>query len=396
MSQKTLDKPQTAQDVIARLRDMIPALQARAADAEKAGRILDETAKDFVESGLVRLGAPQELGGFKASFRTQQDALFEVGRGCGSSSWVAAIYIMMSWLYHTLSDQAEQDIYAGGLDPLGAGVFSMNSTVEIVPGGYKLSGRWPFCTGQHHAQWMLMPAPIQRESGVEPTFMLVPRNSFLAEDDWSVCGMTATGSNTLAIQDEFVPEHRVIPLGNSLHGRPINKKYEADPYYRMPAVIYFSAVGAGTLLGIARAALDIFRERIHKRGITYSSYTKQADAPITWHQMAEATMKYDQAAFHAHRAVATMDEFAASGQEWDTLTRIRTRADAAECWGLAKQVVDIVQSAGGASQIHLTDPLQRVVRDANAMFLHSQFLLSSNRELYGRVLCGHKPDVIWF
>jgi alkylation response protein AidB-like acyl-CoA dehydrogenase len=396
MSQRTIDAPQSEHDVIARVRDMVPDLRARVPEAERAGRVLDETIADIVDSGLLRLAAPPQLGGFKSSFRAQQDVLTELARGCGGTSWVAGIYVMMANLYPTLSDQALQDVYAAGPNPMGGGVFSADSLAKAVPGGYQLSGRWPWCGGHHHANWMLLPAPVNRETGVEMLFFLVPRSGFVALDDWSVSGMSATGSATLVIEDEFVPEHRVIPMLNSLHGHPINTRYGCDSYYQMPAVVVFSAVGAGTVLGMARAALDIFLERIHTRGITYSSYTKQAGAPIAWHQMAEATMKYDRAVFHAHRAVDAMDEIARNAGKWDTLTRIRVRADAAQCWRLSEEVIDIVQSAGGASQIHLTDPLQRIVRDANAMVLHSQYLSTTCSELYGRVLCGLEPDVPYF
>jgi alkylation response protein AidB-like acyl-CoA dehydrogenase len=389
--------PKIDEQLVKRASDLVPELLQRAPEAEALGRVSDETVMALEEAGIVRIGGPIEFGGHHASFRTQQEVLAEVARGCGSSSWVAGIYVMCSWLFPTFSDKAQDDVYAAGLDPRGAGVFSANSKASPVSGGYELTGRWPFCTGQHHAQWMLVPAPIAQEGeGVEIAFFLVPRKEFGKEGDWDVAGLAATGSNTLTIDGAFVPEHRVLPLSASLSGQGINNRFKDDPYYHVPVVIYFSAVGAGTALGLGRAALDIFRDRVHKRGITYTAYGKQSEAAITHHQMAEAVMKYDEALFHGHRAADTLDSMTSTGAEWDLETRIRTRADAAECVRLCKEVVDVVQSASGASQIHRKDPLQRIVRDMHAFSVHSQFLLSSNRELYGRFLCGLEPTSPWF
>jgi hypothetical protein len=134
------------------------------------------------------------------------------------------------------------------------------------------------------------------------------------------------------------------------------------------------------------------RNRIGRRAITGSQYSRQSDAAITHLQMADVTMRLDQAQFHSDRALATTFSIAADPHV-DVATRLRVRADVAWAIRLSKEVVDTVQSASGASSIRLDDPLQRIVRDVQAISLHASYLFNTNVELYGRVLCGLDPAV---
>jgi hypothetical protein len=55
---------------------------------------------------------------------------------------------------------------------------------------------------------------------------------------------------------------------------------------------------------------------------------------------------------------------------------------------LCKEAVDLIGSASGASSLNLEVPVQRAVRDLNALNLHSFVNPAANLELYGRVLSG--------
>jgi hypothetical protein len=107
--------------------------------------------------------------------------------------------------------------------------------------------------------------------------------------------------------------------------------------------------------------------------------------------MAAASMKVDQAGFHAGRSVATVPQVAEN--PGDITLRVRCRADAAWATELCRKAVAIVRSASGAGAIRLQDPLSRISADIEALAVHSFLLHSTNAELYGRVLCGLPPEV---
>ena len=71
-------------------------------------------------------------------------------------------------------------------------------------------------------------------------------------------------------------------------------------------------------LGLAKAAMDLYMERLPKAGIGNTFYNKQAEAPITHHQVAQAQLKIDSAEMHLYRAVDKIDSYAERGQVMDT------------------------------------------------------------------------------
>src|SRR5260221_1811481 len=90
MSSRTASAPATAtltrDDLIARARDMIPALRARAAEAEALRRLPDATNAAFQASGLYRLYQPRRYGGYEMDFQLQVDFAAEIRPGCGPSA----------------------------------------------------------------------------------------------------------------------------------------------------------------------------------------------------------------------------------------------------------------------------------------------------------------------
>jgi alkylation response protein AidB-like acyl-CoA dehydrogenase len=256
-----------------------------------------------------------------------------------------------------------------------------------------LSGKWAFATGQHHAGWIIVPAINPDDPTSGPIGFLVPKSEFTVLDDWHVSGFVATGSNAVSLNETFVPEHRAVPFMSFVTGQYRESSISDDPYYRQPFVPIMCAISVGTGIGLARVALRLFEERVGKRAITYTNYTKQAEAPVTHFQLAEARMKLDQAEFHATRLTSTVDQHIETAQAWEIETRVRCRADVAWALKLAREVCEVVEQGSGASAIHYKDPLPKILRDIRAISVHSFLLHSTNAELYGRVLAGLEPGI---
>jgi hypothetical protein len=119
----------------------------------------------------------------------------------------------------------------------------------------------------------------------------------------------------------------------------------------------------GTPLGIARGGLEAFFERLPGRGITYTTYTNKSEAPITHLQAGEASLKIDSAAAHVARATALLDE-PRSGP-MTVHDRVEARARIGYATGLAREAVDLLFYASGASSIQASQPIQQFQRDSN-------------------------------
>ena len=210
-------------------------------------------------------------------------------------------------------------------------------------------------------------------------------------DDWHVSGLAGSGSNSVVAHGVQVPAHRVLPLGPLLGGSFPSRRNTADPFYGMPVLLLFCAWTAAGALGPARAALSEFGERIHQRGISYTFYERQHEAPLTHLQFAEAELKVSCAELLTAEFVALIESRVADGTPYTPEERARIRAQCGYVARLCKEAVDLIGSASGASSLRREAPVQRAVRDLNALNLHSFVNPAANLELYGRVLSGLEP-----
>jgi hypothetical protein len=99
--------------------------------------------------------------------------------------------------------------------------------------------------------------------------------------------MRGTGSNTLVATDVFVPNHRIISVPRAIEG-DYATPFKDEPLYRAAFIPLLSLILIGPQLGMARAGLETVLQQVPKRGIAYTVYTKQAEAPTTHLQLALA------------------------------------------------------------------------------------------------------------
>jgi alkylation response protein AidB-like acyl-CoA dehydrogenase len=202
--------------------------------------------------------------------------------------------------------------------------------------------------------------------------------------------MAGTGSNTVVAHDVFVPAHRCVPLPQMLEGRYPESQSSGNPYYSIPLTPVLVVNAGGMPLGTARGAIDAFRERMPGRGITYTSYTSQAEAPITHLVLGEATLKLESADAHVRRANALLDD--RLGRTLSLEERVRARAHVAYATGLAREIVDSLFFSSGATASNEGVPIQRFQRDIQTLSNHAIMHPRTTIELYGRVLCGLEPN----
>jgi len=270
-------------------------------------------------------------------------------------------------------------------------VFSPTGTAVRKDDGFVVNGRWPYNTGCHGAQWTVVVALATRDGGDPvPYCILVPSRELTILDDWYASGMAGTGSNTVVADGVFVPAHRALPLPDMVDGRYPERRSSGNPYFNYPLAQVLVVNGGGTPLGIARGALEAFFDRLPGRGIMYTTYMDKSAAPVTHLQVGEASLKIDSAASHVQRATALLDGL--HGAALTLQDRVRSRAHIGYATGLAREAVDLLFYASGASSIQSHVPMQRFQRDMQALANHAIMHSPTAVELYGRVLCGLEPN----
>ena len=384
----------TRTELVRRAREIAPILQEHANWNEQHQRLHDETIQALEQAGVFKLRAPKRYGGYEADSRTLVEVLAELGQGDGSTAWVAWVLTSNTWLVGLFPDAVQDEAFSTP-DVRVSGTLSPTGRAEHRDDGFVLNGQWHFQSGAWHSQWSVMAAlsPIP-EGGMAPVAVLIPTSELEILDDWDTSGLKGTGSVSTVAREVFVPAQRVLSVMPLLAGQPASQMNAEAPIYRSPRVPTIAAAASGTPLGLAKAAMTNFFQRLPGRGIAYTTYTKQAEAPITHMQVAEAAMKIDEAEFHAFRAAILVDSKAESGEAWTLEERARVRMDAGMTARLAKEAIDILNTASGGSSIYSSVPIQRIERDIQAANLQGMIHPNTNLELYGRIRCGLEPNTV--
>jgi alkylation response protein AidB-like acyl-CoA dehydrogenase len=384
----------TADPIVERAAALAPVLLESAPRTEEAQRVLPENVDRLAAAGIFRMCAPKKYGGLEADFGTQAEVLAHLARGCPSTSWVATILSAMSWLAATFPDAAQDEVLGDG-DARISGVFAPTGRAVPVAGGYRVSGRWGYNTGGQASRWTVVVALVGEGDAALPHCMIVKTAELERLDDWRASGMAGTGSHSIVAREIFVPAHRAQALPSMANAQYVANRHNAkQPYFNLPMASVLAVNAGGTPVGIAQGALESFRAGLPGRAITYTTYAKKIEAPITHLQVGEAALLVDSADAHVRRATAILDDL--SALPLDTLARVRCRAHIAYATGEARKAVDLCFHGSGAGAIQSHIPIQRFQRDMQALANHAVMHAPTGIELYGRVLCGLDPNTPLF
>ena len=385
-----------ARQVIDGVRQLLPALRERAQKAEDARRVPEESIAALQETGFFRMLQPARHGGLETDPVDFYTAVKLIGSACGSTGWVSTLYLDGNFLVALFPDEVQDEVFA---DP------HARCTATLVPAGraerdgsgFRVSGKWPFNTGSLHAQWVAEPAVVELEPGQpEVCFFLMRYSEVTVLDDWHVSGLRGTGSNTVVAENVHVPEQRVLRVAEAKFGNHRSAANENRALYRIPPLSYLFTSGGSTMPGLAKAALELFMDKLPGRGpIAYTGYAKRRDAPLTHFQVAEAALRIRSGEGVLIDAVETMDQRAERGTPY-------APENQAELWGMVSyatrvfgEAIETLRIASGAHGIFDSEHMQLVCRDAQALMTHAVMMPTTGIEHYGRALCGLDPMTDW-
>src|SRR5688572_896707 len=178
--------------LLERARSLVPELRKRALDTSKARRIPEETIADFWKADLFQLLRPKKSGGPEVRVDDAFAVAGELARGDGSAAWVWTVMGVHDLFVSLFPEKAQQEYWAKP-QTLSASSFAPSGQAKPAPGGYTLSGKWSFCSGVDHADWMILGAVFGMLSKDPPVpdfrFCLLPKSDLKEViDDWHVMG----------------------------------------------------------------------------------------------------------------------------------------------------------------------------------------------------------------
>jgi len=389
---------QVETDLVAAATALIPVLRSRSAQTAKIAKMPDATTHDLQAAGLFDLMVPKMYGGLQTSARTLMDVIIELAKGDGSVAWNVCLLAGGTWMAATLYPKSVGDIvFAPGSNSRVANSFSLrNARTRRVEGGLLIEdGLWSFNSGVHNAAWDVLVTPVMTDTGevVDRVCALVATSDLILLNDWNTTGLRGSGSMSVAINNLFVPEERLIPFSKWLKEDYGATHLRKEPLYRMPMVALMLSRLACPALGMAKAALELFLEKAPHRSIAFTPYDKQNEAVVTHLQVAEASMKIDMAELLLHRAIDALDSGAAIGRPFSVAERLRIRRDTAYANRLVWEAMDGLAGASGGSFASVENGMNQIWQDVRVASLHGGLNPSTAFELFGRVMCGMEPNV---
>ncbi|MBW2413793.1 MAG: acyl-CoA dehydrogenase family protein [Deltaproteobacteria bacterium] len=362
-------------ELVERARKLAPQIAERALECERLRRLPDETIADFRSAGLLRAFVPPEYGGFGLEVATVIDTAREIGRACGNSAWCLAICTLHNHIVSGFPDAAIEHVFGSGPGPdsVVCGVFMPGGRGVRCDGGYRLSGAWDFASTCDHADFTVLSAFLCDAPDADPKGMgslLLPRADFEIEDNWHVSGLCGTGSKRILVDDVFVREDHVL---HTEIGFAVVGDRETTARGRLSAGLPGSSIATlgltGVSIGIALGALEHFRERLvgKVRVATPKAVHEQVGAQLRY---AESAAEVDAAELVVQRDLAEMTADAQAGRKATIEQRARYRRDAAWIVQTCTRAVARIQPAAGGHAIFLDNPIQRALRDSQAMAAH--------------------------
>jgi alkylation response protein AidB-like acyl-CoA dehydrogenase len=371
-------------------------IRAASDEVERARRVPPNIAMAMKEAGVFGMAMPRVWGGPELDPLTQFRVIEALAMADGSVGWCAMIGCDGGYVTAFLDQNVARTMYPDRMVATGAAGTTTGQAIRM-PGGYRVSGRFPFVSGCHHCEWVWLGCivvengvPCVDGNGVPETRQCLLRLSQCEIlDTWHTTGLRGTGSNDIVVRDEFVEEEHSFSFQDpKLIKRP-------GPLYAFPFM--FVAKGPAPALGIARHAIDVMIGSAAGKPARRYTVGEGIEAP----KVLRDDVYVQEAVGRAETllAAARAYYFHVMGDLWETLVDGRQPSDKQlalftsaypHIVGVCVDVVQLVYKAAGGSAVYQKGPLDRCLRDVLTMNQHVVGTLRTY-EMAGRLLLGLKP-----
>ena len=271
-------------------------------------------------------------------------------------------------------------LFAGSTRPTGKAV--------TAQGGFRLSGRWSLVSGCELADYLHLislvyadGAPHMLADGQPDLRVLfIPKGSYAILDTWHAGGLRGTGSHDIVVEDVFVPvEDSFAPAPPTASNSGLAQ---------LPIIPMMIAGLGAQFLGMARAALAVAIEILRGK-VSVDPGASIHERPSVLAGIATHRATISAAESHLHPSMEAM---------WDSvehpLPSVDDRAALYSAGLYATEVgrrcVTAMHAAAGTTALYEDCPLERSVRDLQAMDRHiaAQPVWAEDA---GRVFLGYEP-----
>ena len=384
----------TEADIVPVAKSLVSKLKERAIQTDSDRMVPQENIKLLADSGLLRILRGKKYGGSELSAKAHVNAVSTIAEGCMATAWCLGVYHAHDYIIGHMPEQAREEIYAGGLDVAVAAVIGPRGKAVLQDdGSYRLTGFWPFVSGNAASTWLLLGGEVFDKDGnvVNAGDFAVPIEDVERLDDWHVAGLQGTGSNSVRVNDVVVPAHRFVSL-------PAIIECQTETWTDPSAPATFKMMGTPALglfivpstLGAAKQTMEEFKRVVPGKAVQYTDHISHEWSAIQI-ALGEAAAMIHAAELVLHKIADDIDHWAQKGEKMPMETRARIRMDICMVPRLCRDAVTKLYTVGGAAGLSLKSPIQLNARNLQAANMHGLLLYDAGAEIYGRVLLGVDP-----
>lgn len=381
-------------DPAERARALQPMLLAAADEIETTQDFPEPLIGELHRQRLFHLLLPRSLGGEEAHPVAYLEALIEVAKGDGSVAWNMFVCNSSVLLAPHLPLESARTIWA---DPRAVVAWGPPNgcRLKAAPGGYQVTGEWPFASGSRQATWIGAHGPVEEPDGSlrlnargKPLTrsVIFPAREAELLDDWNPIGLRGTCSQSYRVRDIFAPE------AFSASRETPELRRDQGPLYAFPQQAIYAVGVAGVALGLGRAMLTSFHDLAAEK--TPRGRGRLADDKVVQADYARAEARLGAGQAYLASILNDIYDRADDSAAIDFQDRAKTRLACSHAIQAAIETGDWVHRAAGVSAIFPGSPFERRWRDLHVLSQQMQ-ARTAHFELIGSVLLGAPPETFF-
>ncbi len=389
----TAAQSSSSADPVARARRLAPAIAEAAPEIDRRCRLPEALLSQLHDARLFRLLMPASVAGEEVDPLVFLQVLEEVAGADASTAWCLSQTSVCSMSAALLRGDAAKHIF-GEPRALLAWGFGADNRAVACEGGYRVTGRWSFCSGGHHATWLGGLCTIHDADGTpvldaagKPVarMMLFPQSAAEMREVWDVLGLRGTGSDAYSVSDLMVPEAHSVQFASQPQG------HARGPLYVFPLDSLWASGFASVALGLAQAMLDALAQLAREK--TPRGFKRPlAESPSVQSLIARGDAGLRSARLFLRSSVAEIWASVEATRKIELDQRMAIRLAASHAIKAAQSVADECYHAAGATAVFAANPFERRFRDIHAVTQHVHGR-QSHFEVVGQFMLGLAPEI---
>lgn len=364
-------------------------LRASGAKSEELGRLAPEAVSALRESGMFRLKLCTEMGGAEADPLTEMLVLENLAYHDLTSGWCTMVgATAIASLGTFLAPEGLAQVFKDGRIPTASISFFPAGRAKRDGKGYRVSGRWRFNSGIHHAEWVIGGTVVEDAAPGEAAviFSAFPAKDVTLYDNWGgVTGLRGTGSCDCSVENHYLPQELSF-VWDLLQPKPAR----GGVSYLLPPFAYVAKEHGSVAIGGARRALDeLIAIATTTRGTFRAS--RLDERQVVHRFIAEADIKLRAARALMHERYAALFDKVTAGRLPDGADIADVRAICVHATDVAISVATMAYHFAGNTGLHHPNVIGRLLRDLNTAGIH-QVMSDTAYENHGKFRLGLPAD----